>query len=255
MTLTPTVLVDCRIYFDSAELTGHSNKVDVKSTVEDLDRTTFSSGGWKERKNGLVDSEFKLEGFNQAGDLSYPDDTFWANLGVSTKPLTFVPKPTTILSPPAVGDLSYLSRVLEVNYAPGGEVGKLWAWTADMSGNWPLARGVVLHPQGTARTTTANGTGVQLGALSATQRLYATLHVLGISGTATPTITVKIQSDDNAGFSSPTDRITFTAATAIGGQALSVDGAITDDYWRAQWTISGTNPSFLFAVSAGIANK
>jgi hypothetical protein len=112
-----------------------------------------------------------------------------------------------------------------------------------------------MHPNGTARTTTGTGTGIQLGAVTAAQRMYCNLHVLSISGTGTPTITVKLQSSVDNTFASPTDRIVFTAATALGGQASSALGAITDQWWRAQWTISGTNPSFLFAVSAGIAKK
>lgn len=255
MTLSATVLTDCRIYCDSADLTGYSNKVEVKGMAEDLETTTFASAGYKEFKGGTFSADIKLEGLWQAGDLSQPDDTFWADLGVNSKPITFVPTPTTLGSAPSVGDLSYVTKFLETQYSPGAERGKLLAWSAEMKGNWPVARGVVLHPQGTARTTTGNGTGVQIGSVSATQRLYASLHVLSISGTSTPTITVKVQSSVDNTFASPTDRITFTAATALGGQALSVDGAVTDTWWRAVWTISGSSPSFLFAVSAGIAAK
>jgi hypothetical protein len=32
-----------------------------------------------------------------------------------------------------------------------------------------------------------------------------------------------------------------------------VSGPITDDWFRVSYTISGTTPSFLFAVTAGIA--
>ena len=78
------------------------------------------------------------------------------------------------------------------------------------------------------------------------------LHVLSVAGTSTPTLTVIVQSDDNAGFTTPTTRISFTAATAVGAQWGSVAGALTDDYWRISYTISGTNPVFAFAVSAGV---
>ena len=66
-------------------------------------------------------------------------------------------------------------------------------------------------------------------------------------------MTLSIQSDDNAGFSSATNRITsFTAATARGYQWGSVAGAVTDDYWRCVYTITGTG-TITFGVSAGIA--
>lgn len=254
MGLTPLVMVDCRIYYDSVDLTGFSNKIEAKASAEELNKTTFGSGGWTELVGGLFDSEATVDTIWQAGDTSYPDDTYWANLGTNTKPLTLIPSPTTLLTAPTVGDLAYVNRVLEAEYTITGDTGKLLMSNTKFKGNWPFARGAVLHPHGTARTTTANGTPVQLGALSSTQRLYAALHVLSIAGTSTPTITVKIQSAATSG-GSYTDRITYTAATAIGGQASSVDGAVTDSWWRAQWTITGSSPSFLFAVSAGIASK
>lgn len=249
MTLSPLVLSDCRIYLAGADLTGWANKTETSAEVEDLDTTTFASGGAKERTGGLYDTSASVDFFWEAGDAGKPDDMFWANLGVATVPYTTVP------TSGAAGSLAYLSRVLECSYKPSGEVGKLLKGTADLRGNWPLVRGTILHPQGTARTATGTGTGQQIGALSATQALYVTLHVMSVSGTSSPTLTVKIQSDDNSGFTSATDRGTFTAATAVGGQTMKIDGAVTDDYWRAAWTISGTNPSFLFAVAAGIGRK
>lgn len=248
MSLTPTVLTDCRIYCETADLTGFSNKVELSSAVEDLDRTTFADGGYKTRVGGLFDTTASVEGFWQAGDFTMPDDTFWANLGSSIA-LTVVPASGT------VGSLCYLTNALEADYKPAGEVGKLLAYTVGLKGNWPMVRGSILHPQGTARTTTGTGTGLQLGAVGATQKLYACLHVLSISGTSTPTITVKIQSSVDNTFASPTDRLTFAADTALDGQVGTVTGAVTDQWWRATWTITGSTPSFLFAVSAGIASK
>lgn len=249
MTLTPLVFVDCRMYLASADLTGFSNKTEWTSEVEDLDKTTFASGGAKERTGGLFDTSATVDCFWQAGDLSMPDNAFWDNLGVHTVPYTVVPTAGT------VGSLAYLTRMLESSIKMDGEVGKLLKASGELKGSWPPIRGTVLHPQGTARSSTGTGTAQQLGALSATQALYVTLHVLSVSGT-TPSLTVKIQSDDNSGFTSATDRGTFTAETALGrGQTMKIDGAVTDDYWRAAWTISGTTPSFLFAVAAGIGPK
>jgi hypothetical protein len=248
MTLTPTVLLDARIYLATADLTGYSNKVELSSSVVDLDRTTFASGGWHERVGGLFDSQINIEGLADFGDLTKPDDMFWANLGAPGTAATIVPTAGT------VGSLAYLGKVLEADYKLGGKVGDLLPWTGGLKGNTAIARGQILHPQGTARTATGTGTAVQLGAVLATQRLCANLHVLSVSGT-TPSITVAIQSNVDNTFGSPTTRLTFAADTALDGQALSVLGPVTDTWWRATWTISGTTPSFLFAVAAGIAPK
>lgn len=249
MTFTPTVLTDARPYYGSVDFVTWSNKVELGAEWEDLDMTTFASGGAKERTGGLADSSATLEGFWDAGDNSKPDDVLFANGGTYTQPLTLC------ATSGAAGTLAYLTKVMECSYKPGGDIGKLLSFSVEWKGNQPLARGQIMHPNGTARTTTGTGTGFQVGAVTAAQRMYANLHVFSISGTSTPTITVKLQSSVDNTFASPTDRITFTAATALGGQASSVLGAITDQWWRAQWTISGTTPSFLFAVSAGIAKK
>jgi hypothetical protein len=249
MSFTPTVLVDARPYYGSVDFTTWSNKVELAGEWEDLDMTTFASGGAKERTGGLADSSATLEGFWDAGDSTKPDDVLFANGGTFIQPLTLCATSGT------VGTLAYLTKVLQTTYKPGGDIGKLMGFSVEWKGNQPLARGQIMHPNGTARTTTGSGTGFQVGAVSAVQRMYANLHVFSISGTSTPTITVKLQSSVDNTFATPTDRIVFTAATALGGQASSVLGAITDQWWRAVWTISGTTPSFLFAVSAGIAKK
>ena len=126
-------------------------------------------------------------------------------------------------------------------------------WTGTAKSSWPLVRGTIAHPPGTARTASGTGTGLQLGAVPAGRRLYAALHVLSVAGT-TPSITVTVESDDANTFASATTRLTFDAATAAGGQVLRTTGdAITDTWFRVTWTISGTSPSFLFVVALGIA--
>lgn len=247
MTYNPLVLLDARIYVQGADLTGYSNKVEAMAKAEDLDRTTFGSGGWHERIGGLFDGSANVEGFWGAGDQSAPDDMFWGQLG-NQIPVSLVPTLGT------VGQLAYLTKALACQYTPGGKDGELLAFNADMPVSWPIVRGAVIHPQGTARTTTGTGTSVQLGAVPSDKCLYVCLHVLGASGT-TPSLTVKMQSDNATGFPSATDQGTFTAATTYGGQTMKIAGPITDDWWRVAYTISGTSPSFLFAVTAGIGPR
>ena len=250
MALTPLVLMDADIYLGSADLSGYSNKLEAAATADPLEYTNFGSGGWKQRVGGEWDMTGSIEGFWQAGDLSQPDDLLQANLGVNTLPATFVP---TLGG--TVGDLAYLTKTLETRYDLSGQVGQLMAFAVDLQGNAPLVRGRIMQPMPTPRTTTGNGTGQQIGAVLATQRMWANLHVNAFSGTASPTLTVKLQSNVDNTFSAPTDRVVFTAATGFTSQASSVLGAITDQWWRVTWTITGTTPSFTFAVSAGIGPK
>jgi len=245
-TLAPLALKDARIYYATLDATGFANKISLDDEYEDLDKTTFGSGGARERVSGLADMAAGATIFWQAGDLSYPDDVFWANLGANTQPLTVCPTAGT------VGSVAYLTKVFQPSWKPGGDIGKLLAADVTWSGNQPLARGAILHPQGTARTATGNGTGVQVGAILAAQSLYANLHVFSV-GAGAQSLTVKLQSSVDNTFGSPTDRVTFTAATGLTAECKSVAGAVTDTWWRVVYTITGSTPSFLFAVSAGVA--
>ncbi|UUV34380.1 hypothetical protein NQK81_13295 [Amycolatopsis roodepoortensis] len=240
------VLFNARIFGGSADLTSSSNKVDLASEAAAEDATTFGSEGWKEVRAGLCSTEIEAGGHWEAGDPSKVDDSRYAGFG-GVAPWTFT------AGGAAAGTVSYFTNGLSNEYTLLGEVGKMVPWTAKAKGTWPLVRGQIAHDPGTARTATGTGAGAELGAVAAGKQLYASLHVLSIAGTAAPSITVEIESDDAAGFASPTTRLSFAAATALGGQILRVPGAITDTWFRPKWTISGTAPSFLFVVAFGIA--
>ncbi len=240
------ILLNSRVYANSADLSGVTNKASISGEREEKETTTFGSAGYKELIAGLGSSKFSLEGFWEAGDASKVDDEKWAALG-GAGPWTVCPVAG------AVSDVAYFSKVLTAKYGQGGAVGDVAPYKAEGSGTWPLVRGLVANPPGTARTTTGTGTAIQLGAVASGKQLYAAVHVLSVSGTGTPTVTFRIESDDNAGFSSATTRATFTAATAVSGEIIRAAGPFTDDYWRAAWTISGSSPSFLAAVVFGIA--
>ncbi|MFG2002297.1 hypothetical protein ACGFNU_24405 [Spirillospora sp. NPDC048911] len=240
------VLTDVRLFAVGADLSGASNKVEISGEHEVKDVTNYRSGGWKEVLAGLASAELTGEGQWEAGDPSLVDDASWAQLG-GIGPWTVGPAGDT------VGSLAYLTQALRADYSLGGQIGDVAPWKGKASSAWPLVRGQFAHPPGTARTSSGSGTALNLGAVTAGKRLYAALHVLSVAGTATPSITARVESDDGPGFASPTTRLTFTAATAAGGQTLRTDGtAITDTWWRVAWTISGTTPSFMFVSSIGI---
>ncbi|MGI5293270.1 hypothetical protein ACQEVF_59535 [Nonomuraea polychroma] len=250
--MAKTVLLNTRIFAAGADLTSRSNKVEMSCEIEDKDATAFRAtddpeAGWKEVLGGLASTSITGSGQWEAGDPGKVDDMAWTNLsGLTTHPWTVCPLSA------AVGDLAYSSSGLITSYKLGEAVGEVAPWEAQAKGSGMLVRGQVAHPPGTARTASGNGTGLNLGALSASQRLFASLHVLSATGT-TPSLTVRVESDADDAWASPTTQATFTAATAAGGQSTEVLGAITDTWWRVAWTITGTSPSFLFVASLGIA--
>ncbi len=240
-------LHDMSIIVGALEVGCHAKSVNLATTVAELDTTALCTTGWRTliggNKSGTVDMSLMADFDAVTGT----DATLWSYLGVAG-----VPK--SVVRGTADGSLAYLMRGIPLSYTPiEGNAGDLaMGRISGQSSTGPVIRGKLLHPGSTARTTSGTGTGRQLGAVIAGKSLYAALHVLSVSGTSTPTITVAVQSDDNAGFTSATDRVTFTPATAKGYQWGSVAGAVTDDYWRVSFVISGTTPSFTFAVTAGI---
>ena len=133
-------------------------------------------------------------------------------------------------------------------------VGETAGMSVDLSGRSTKApvSGRILAPE-LARTATGSGTARELGAVLAAESVFGSLHVLAASGTS-PTLDVLVASDTVSAFSgTPETRLTFTQATGRTAQHLSAAGAITDTWWRAQWTIGGTDtPTFTFAVVVGI---
>lgn len=240
------VLLDCRLFAVGADLSGASNKIELSAEVEDKDSTNYRSRGWKEVLGGLGSAEISGEGQWEAGDPSLVDDASWAQLG-GTGPWSVGPNDSV------VGALAYLTKALRCDYKMGDAVGEVAPWTGTAKSSWPLVRGQFAHPPGLARSANGSGTALQLGAIALRERLYVALHVLSVAGTAAPTFTARIESDDNAGFTTPVTRMLFDPATEPGGQILRTDGSpITDTYYRVAWDVTGTNPSFMFAVSLGI---
>lgn len=238
---------DMSVLVGGLELAGNAKNVTCATEVAPLDKTSMASSGWVNLLGGNKSGTVNLTLMQDRADNGL-DELAWSYLGVAD-----VPK--SIVSNSADGSMAYLMRGIVLNYQPAdGEAGGL-AMTSITGRNSTggIVRGALIHPGSGTRTSSSTGTAQQLGAVVAGKSLYAALHVLTATGT-TPSLTVKVQSDDNSDFTSATDRITFTAETdaTTHYQWGSVAGAVTDDYWRVSYTISGTDPSFSFAVTAGI---
>lgn len=240
------VLTNSRLFVGPADLTSYNNKIEIDDAMEEKDVTNFGSGGAKEVMGGIESVAIGAEGQWIAGDPGYVDDEFWAARR-RVEAYTIGPDTANLAA------LAYLTQAVRLDSKMFAQVGDVLPWMFAAAGSWPLVRGGVLNPPGTALTITGTGTGVQLAAVSSlTQYLYASLHVLSVAGTAAPTLTLKVQSDTSNAFAGPTDRITFTAATAQSSQISRVAGISAHTWYRVNYTISGTNPSFLAIVACGV---
>ncbi|MDP3939934.1 MAG: hypothetical protein Q8R92_17590 [Deltaproteobacteria bacterium] len=171
------------------------------------------------------------------------DPQLFTRIGSSTlSPLTLTPDGD------AIGDVAFLTEVGAYRYAPGAAVGEAFKFSVDFAGNDRVARGEILANEDT--DTGASLAGSQLGAVSATQKVYAALHVFSV--VSAPAAVITVESDDNSDFTSATTRITFTTVTAATSEFLSLAGAITDDWWRCSFTVDGVGNEVEFLLSVGI---
>jgi hypothetical protein len=232
-------LLDCTTWVDDYDFTGDSNKISLSPEVTELDGTVFGGGGWNKPTGGLKMAAAALEGFWQAP----VDAEGFADLGSVDRAVTV--SPTGLVASPA-----FLFQATKLKYTAFGDVGALTPFTLDMSGSntTGMVRGQVAAAKQAVSGAGALGSAVLLGAPVAGQYVYAALHVFGTPGT---TITVQVQSDDNAGMTSPTTRGTIGPVTAAGGTWLArVAGPFAGEtYWRLNVSaITGT-----FTVAGAIA--
>jgi len=215
-------------------------------TISELDVTALCDT-WEKRIGGIKSASWSAEVMQDFAANEVDQLVGLSQLATSV-PLSLAPAGTT------EGDVAYTFEATQFQYSPlDAQAGELaMANIAGMGTGTPVVRGTLMNAPATPVTSTGTTTGVQVGAVTSGQRMYAALHVLSASGTS-PTLDMVVQSDDNSGFSSATSRITFTQATGIGSEWSSVAGAVTDDYWRLSYTVGGTTPSFTFAVVIGIA--
>lgn len=246
-----TILMkNCRILVGPQELSGISNSLAMNHAAEMLDDTTFQpttvGNGTRSFIAGLKTIEITGNVF---WDSDY-DSLLYSRLGFSDEVVSVAAVGET------EGDVVHLTRGVRGAYNPlSGEVGQLVSAQIDVKNKgYDLVRGQLMRA-GAAITVTGNSTGINMGS-AASKRIFSALHIKTplVAGGGGEQIVGIIQSDDNSGFTTPTTRLTHTTMTALGAdwQQASIGAGITDNWWRAQWTISGAAPSFQIFWSFGI---
>ena len=198
-------LTAANIWAGLSDLTNDTNEVGIEVDAATLDSTTFASGGWVAHVGGLRSGKFMVKGLFDAGTADLPDNLSFTNLGVSSIPVTVTPVA------PVVGGLAYMGTFMQPTYKAGGKVGDLLTFETSAVSDAPIVRGQVASI--VAKTTTGTTASLNLGAVAAGQRIYANIHVLSVSGTGGPTLTVAVQSDTATGFPAPTTVVTSSAIT------------------------------------------
>lgn len=240
------VLTDSLVLVGSADLTQFTGSYTVAGQVAMQTANVHGSGRFVRTLPGLRSHSLQVSGMADYDPGAVAAVFTPATIGAQYA-AAIVPVNTS-----TTGDVALFTRgLLDSFAAPGGQIGDVATFDLSLQGDTALVPGQVLAPLA-ARTTTGNSSVLTMTGPTASQRVYAALHITAASGT-TPSVTTTIQSSTVVGMTSPTTRFTFSAATGIGWQfAAPVAGAITDGFWRATFTITGTTPSFTAAVLLGV---
>ena len=227
-----------RLLLDSLALSGYLKGWEHGTEREMADTTVEGDGGHKFIP-GLDTGSLSLDGvWDSTATAGGQDEVLDTARGASAASvITAAPEGF------AVGKRVIPISARESTYATSSPVGDAVTFSASWQSEGQVDVGIALHDL-TAETATGNGASVDNAASSANGGV-ANLHVTAVSGT-TPSMTVKVQhSVDDAAW---VDLITFTAATAKTAERIAVTGTV-NRYVRATRTISGTTPSFTFAVA------
>lgn len=228
------ILSNCLLLAGKYNMSGKLNAIALNDSPDMLDNTTMGATA-KSRKKGLDVITADLEGFWE----QEPDEYFFV-LGTPNVPMTVAPEPTE--GGPAY---SFLSQ--NVEYSTGGSVGELMKFTVKSEAvGQRMVRGRILL--NATKTANGSGTAFELGAIGASQTMYAALHVVSA---AVDTLDVIIQSDALEAFGSPSDQITFVQATDETFEWKTKAGPVADTWWRVNYTLGAVGP-FTFTVFAGI---
>lgn len=234
------VLTDALILFAGYNLSGDLNAVGVDLEAGEETDTAFGDTFQSRPGGQMADVKLAVAGWYQSAAVNAPDPQ-------TVNAVAAAGVDVTVADTSGTGATAYMMELAGGKYHHGDKVGSVMPFSFDGSGSSGVGacRGRLLLPV-TSLSGNTTGTGYQLGAVGAAQKLFTTIHCT-VAGT---TADVIVESDDNSGFTSATTRST-TTITAVGGTTVAqVSGPVTDDYWRVRVaTVTGT---FSLAAAVGI---
>lgn len=250
----PVVVRDLRFFVGPYALHGSLNRLSLSASKAELASNRMGDSA-ECYVPGLQNITLTAGGFWASDAIATslePDTIIYPRINPAVEsvawPISVCPPSAPAVTPGATGNISYTMVGKQFSFNPvtgnhGETLGYEVSSKATSAGGGLYRGTVVLPPVSVTATTT--GTALQLGAVTASQKIVAALHVTAINGGSW---VLTIESDNGVGFATPTTRATFTAATTITQQVIETAGAITDDYWRAVLTKTGGTSCTAFAT-------
>lgn len=234
------------VYIDGVDLSAYCQKVSKKANVDTPETTTLQAAA-KTYITGVPDAQLSIDAIFDAavGAITPKLDSMF---GAAVNPIVQVcPAGGAV-----VGERCYFMQAIEMDYSEIVDIGDANKVNFNLQSVTGFESAVISHPKG-AETATGNDTNAAqdngAGTPTSTNGLSAALEVFALAGTGGPSLTAVIQhSTDNSTY---VDLVSFAAqTTAPGSQRVAVAvGTTINRYLRSRRTISGTTPSFTYAVA------
>lgn len=236
-----------KVLVGQLDLTSQASHIDFGPLNRNMvDDTNMDDGGFIVVIPGMISGSAGVKG-GQDWASGALDATISVDQLGSQYPISVIPCPTGTVT---AADTAWLSRGVVSDLVPfSGEKGARADYDLMLGYDTAIVQAKVAAYQ-TTLTANGNGTAVAMAGPTATQSLYAALHVTAYSGFTN--VVFKIQSDDASNFSSATDRITFATVTAIGSEFKSVAGSFSSEtHHRVTATVTGSG-SVTFTAIFGV---
>lgn len=239
------VLTDAKVWLGEYNISSDLNQLGVTVAADALEDTAFGAT-FHTSKAGLRKASVNFDGYQQWGSTTTTiDGRVTAKFASATDtPMTFAAEGGD------AGEMAMFGKFLVPVFNQQGSVGELMKIHVEASSsgtNSQLVKGTIFEDSKTSRTTASNTSTVTLGAVTSSQKVYANIHVTAFSGTNV-TFTLKSAVTN---WGTPSTRATSATYTGVGSEYITpVAGAITDTFWRFEWT--GTFTSFSAVLVAGI---
>ena len=229
------VLTDVGIWIDGLDFAGVSNSVGVEMAADTPEDTVFASGEWKSfAEGGLKTDTLTLEGFY---DTTGPDADIFDSLGNEESAMV-------IPDGQFPGDVAHIVPIVVSGYTPlSGSVGDLAGMAYAAQGDRMPFRAQVMDVRENVTANTVT-TRLNLGAIPAGETLRVWAHVQRNAGQ----VRIRVRSSATEG-GAPTTRATVSNINSTGLVQLTVDGAVTHEWWDLQYTITGASDFDIAAAS------
>lgn len=237
---------DAAVVVGGVDLSCDTSQTGVQLTVAAEDVTAFCDDGVREYVTGLKEGAFSHQGF---WDPLVTADAVYARVRSASSVV-----PTSFAVTKTIGARAYTGRTVHTNYTEQADVGSPYNYSADGVVSGVVARGLLAHVAATEVTESGDGTAIEVGAAAAGMKVVSALHLLELTGGTSPTVTVTADSDDTSGFSSGVTRLTHATLSEVGSDWQTLDGPVTDTWWRSGYTITGSPTRVRFVHVIGLTS-